>query len=246
MLNSMLESQVQQRTAQLEKALDDLSDFTYSVAHNLRAPLRGMIGNSRIIFEDYAGDVSSGLKKKLRAVESNALKLAGLIDDLLAFAQLNRTEMAPVMLELSELVEETPDRLKQQGKQFGAVELTVQPNMTASADRSMVEDLFEILIGNAIKYKSAGGPAKVGVGQKDGVFFVHDEGIGFDPEYAGRLFKPFERLHRDGEYAGNGIGLANAKRIVERHGGEIRSTGRIDHGATFYFTLSGHLPERTD
>jgi light-regulated signal transduction histidine kinase (bacteriophytochrome) len=237
MLNSVLEQRLAERAASLDRALDELTDFTYTVAHDLRTPLRGMISNSRIIFEDYAGDISDGLKTKLRSIESNALKMASLIDDLLGFASLNRRDLEPKLLDISKLALNAAKMILGEEPKVGMLDLTIQAGMYASADKEMVEKLLEILIENAIKYRHKDRPAKVEVGEVDRVFFVRNEGVGFDPAYAHRLFKAFERFHREGEYSGNGIGLANAKRIVERHGGEIHTETKMGEGATFYFTL---------
>jgi light-regulated signal transduction histidine kinase (bacteriophytochrome) len=236
-LNTQLEKRVEERTSALQKAVDELNGFTYSVSHDMRTPLRGMVGNCRILLEEYESSLPKGAQVKLRSIESNALKMAKLIDDLLSFARHGRKDLTPQSIDLSSLARTAIAVLVEHDFSERNVKVSIQEGMKARADAALMEILFTILCDNAFKYRFRDQDPNVNIGEADGIFFVRNEGIGFENQYAHRIFKPFERLHRDVEYIGTGIGLANAKRIVERHGGEIWAIGNPGQGATIYFTL---------
>ncbi len=236
-LNSQLERKVEERTMQLQKAVDELNGFTYSVSHDLRTPLRAMVGNSRIVLEEYGDQISKQGRSHLRSIESNALKMATLVDDLLSFARLGRQEVRRQDINVSNIAERAASKLRALGWPCENMEIEIQPGMTANGDGALLEILFTILIENGCKYVSSGQCPSITIGEKDGVFFVRNVGIGFENQYAKRIFRPFERLHRDGEYPGTGIGLANGLRIVERHSGEMWAEGTVGEGASFFFTI---------
>lgn len=240
-MNSELERRVSERTSALQIAVDELNGFTYSVSHDLRTPLRGMVGNSRIILEEYGQEVSRPIRERLLSIEGNALKMANLVDDLLRFARLGRQDLSRQTTSLSSIARMCAERLESQGWPCEQLNVKIEDGMTASVDPNLIEMVFTILIENGCKYRNADQEPNVSIGKTIKknleVYFVENEGIGFEMQYADRLFRPFERLHRDGEFPGTGIGLANAKRIIERHGGQIWAEGRPGEGATFYFTL---------
>jgi chemotaxis family two-component system sensor kinase Cph1 len=236
-----LETRVQQRTIELQKSIDELNGFTYSVSHDLRTPLRGMVGNSRILLEDYGEEVSQGARKVLKSIESNALKMASLVDDLLSFARLGRQEVSPKRVDVSGIATKAAKKLIALGWPCDGLELTVKPGMIAQGDSNLLDILFTILIENGCKYRAAEDSPKIEIGsteiEESEVFFVKNSGIGFEMQYAERIFRPFERLHTDAQFPGTGIGLANARRIVERHSGRMWAEGTPGRGATFFFNL---------
>lgn len=240
-LNTQLERRVDERTSALQRAVDELNGFTYSVSHDLRTPLRGMVGNSRIILEEYGEEVSRPIRERLLSIESNALKMANLVDDLLRFARLGRQDLRKQQTNLSRLARVCAERLESHSWPCEKLDVEIEEGMSGKVDPNLMEMVYTILIENGCKYRTADQDPQVRIGKdvQDGVevFFVKNRGIGFEMQYAERVFRPFERLHRDGEYPGTGIGLANAKRIIERHGGRIWAEGRPGEGATFYFTI---------
>jgi PAS domain S-box-containing protein len=239
-LNEELEQRVVERTAQLEAANKELEAFSYSVSHDLRAPLRAMAGFSRILLEDYASQVPIEAQGYLRRVYDNAQKMGRLIDDLLAFSRLGRQALQnqPVnpadlaRLALAELQEEQAGR---------RVEVSIGELPACQADPALLKQVFVNLLGNALKFTRTREVARIEVGCRElageMAYFVSDNGIGFDMAYADQLFGVFQRLHRADEYEGTGVGLAIVQRIVHRHGGRAWAEAELDKGATFYFTL---------
>ncbi|HEY0868642.1 MAG TPA: PAS domain-containing protein [Fimbriimonas sp.] len=233
--NNSLEQRVWERTQELEKANREMEGFTYSIAHDLRAPLRAIVSTSRMLIEDIGGQLDSVARHHLDRQAYNAAKLASLIDDLLTLARVSRQQPARRRVDVSRLATDLGAQCVN-----GSHRVEVQPSLVSNADPSLLRIVLENLLDNASKYSPRGGTIRVGSCRRDGVeaLFVADEGIGFDMKYAERIFLPFERLHRDGEFPGTGIGLANVKRIIERHGGRVwaESPGP-ERGATFFFTL---------
>lgn len=238
-LNAGLERRVEERTESLQAAIRELEGFTYSISHDMRAPLRSMVGNARMLLTDYGAEVPPEGRDHLERIAAAASKMAALVDDLLQFARLGNQEVRRQPVDISELAESIAESVYRDEECEARVK--VEPDLHVTADRELLRMVLHNLFHNSCKYRARDRGAEVEFGAlpRDGktVFFVRDNGIGFDPKYAPKLFKPFERLHRDAAYPGTGIGLANVKRIIERHGGEVWAEGHLDQGSTFYFTL---------
>ncbi|HYQ87430.1 MAG TPA: ATP-binding protein, partial [Bacteroidota bacterium] len=228
-------------TAQLEATNKELEAFSYSVSHDLRSPLRSIDGFSQALLEDEADKVSEQGKDYLQRVRAAAQRMAELIDDLINLSRVTRAEMRLEKVNLTdialsiarELKETQPDR---------QVEFRIADGIAASGDARLLRVALDNLLGNAWKYTGKHPKARIefGVTGDNGksAYFVRDDGAGFDMAYSDKLFGAFQRLHATSEYAGTGIGLATVQRIVRRHGGRIWAEGKVDEGATFYFTLS--------
>ena len=242
-LNEELEQRVVKRTAQLEAAVEELEAFTYSVSHDLRAPLRAIDGFSRILLEDHGHELEAEAQSNLEIVRENAQQMGQLIDDLLAFSRLSRQPLKKVRVQSEKLVRETLEGLQaeQEGRQ---VEVVVRPLPDCWADPTLLRQIFVNLLVNAFKFTQSREVARIEVGceplegQEEAVYYVKDNGVGFDMRYAHKLFGVFQRLHRAEDYEGTGVGLAIVERIVQRHGGRIWAEAEVGKGATFYFTLN--------
>ncbi len=243
-LNQELEARVIERTRELELATQEMEAFTYSVSHDLRAPLRAIGGFSEALLEDYAEKLDEDGKKYLRYLQEGSQDMSDLIDGLLKLSRSTRGEMAREPVELSLLVTGVVKELRQ-AEPDRQVTVHIAENVKADADPRLLKAVMENLLGNAWKYTAQTADASIefGAEQQDGetVFFVRDNGAGFDMAYADKLFLPFQRLHKTAEYSGTGIGLATVERIIHRHGGRVWAKGAVGEGATFYFTLE---PER--
>jgi light-regulated signal transduction histidine kinase (bacteriophytochrome) len=241
-LNQTLEQRVRERTAELEAANKELEAFSYSVSHDLRAPLRAMDGFSMALIEDYAGKLDETAMDHLRRIRAGSQRMAGLIDDLLHLSRVTRTEMCPEHVDLTAMAEAIGEELRR-SQPDRSVEFVVAPALAANADPRLLRLALFNLIDNAWKFTSKHAQARIEVGEleKNGgrVFFVRDNGAGFDMSYVGRLFGAFQRLHTVQEFEGTGIGLAIVQRIVHRHGGIVWAEGAVGAGATVYFTLGG-------
>ncbi len=239
-LNALLEQRVLERTAQLESANKELEAFSYSVSHDLRAPLRAVDGFSRIVIEDYAKLLPEEGRHYLENVSRGAQQMGRLIDDLLTFSRLSRLPLACRTVDVDALVQKILVELASQ-REGRAIELTVGNLPLCSGDPALLKQVWVNLISNALKYTQRRNPAKVEIGCEAGVdgnvFFVRDNGAGFDMRYADKLFGVFQRLHRAEDYEGTGVGLAIVQRIVQRHGGRVWAQAAVEQGATFYFTL---------
>jgi PAS domain S-box-containing protein len=239
-LNAELEQRVVQRTAQLEAVNKELEAFSYSVSHDLRAPLRAIDGFSRVILEDYIDELNDEGKRVLNIIRNNTQKMGQLIDDLLLFSRLGRQEISPSDISMTELAKGVFEEIKSP-----ADERNLQFNMKtlplAQGDRSMMKQVFANLLSNAIKFTRSRKMATIEIGGiNDGaenIYYVKDNGVGFDMQYVNKLFGVFQRLHSAEEFEGTGVGLAIVQRIIHRHGGRVWAEGKVDEGATFYFTL---------
>ncbi|HEX4228905.1 MAG TPA: ATP-binding protein [Bryobacteraceae bacterium] len=236
-----LERRVQERTTQLAAANKELEAFSYSVAHDLRTPLRSIDGFSQAVLEDYGEKLDSDGKNYLQRVRGATQRMSGLIDDLLNLSRVTRSEMHKESLNLSAIAKSVAAELQKSGPNR-PVEFVIEENLVASGDSRLLRVVIENLLGNAWKYTTRHGRARIEVGRFQGdngreVCFVRDDGAGFDPRYAARLFGAFQRLHSTDEFPGTGIGLATVQRIIRRHGGEIWAEAAVEKGATFFFTL---------
>ncbi len=235
-----LEAQLLEKTEQLQVANKELDDFAYSVSHDLRAPLRAIEGFSRILLEDFSSQLDIEARRFLEIVTTSAAKMQRLIDDLLSFSRLSRATLEPVKLNMNEIVSAAVQEASQ--KNFGRdVKVTVHPLPSASGDPVLVRKILEQLISNAFKFSSKQPEPAIEIGTlrdgKDVAFSVADNGVGFDMQYASKLFGVFQRLHAPEEFEGTGIGLAIVQRIVHRHGGRVWAEAKLNQGATFYFSL---------
>jgi PAS domain S-box-containing protein len=226
--------------AALKLANRELEAFSYSVAHDLRAPLRAMNGFASILLEDYADKLDAEGRDHLRRINESAVIMAQLIDALLSLSQVTRSELQPLPTDLSSLAHSVARRLAA-AEPDRAVEVVVQEGLYAQIDRALARTLLENLLANAWKFtrKTLAPRIDVGAALVDGLsaFFVRDNGAGFDMAHSDKLFAPFQRLHPVREFPGTGIGLATAQRIVDRHGGRIWAEGKVGEGASFYFAL---------
>lgn len=232
-----LERRVQARTMELEAANRELEGFTYSIAHDLRGPLRALVSTSSMLLEDAKDELSLAHQELLHRQIANSKKLSRLIDDLLQFARLSRQALAWTAVDMTELAEDVAHRLKE-AYADRPLDFFIQPGLKAHGDPSALRVMVQNLLENAAKFSPNGGTIALGrdlSGHQ--AFYVADEGIGLDEQYCDQIFRPFERLHRDEEFPGTGIGLANVRRIVERHGGKVWVESQPGNGATFYFTL---------
>lgn len=235
-LNIALEQRVQERTAQLEEANRELESFSYSVSHDLRTPLRGIDGFARILLEDHAQRLEADGQRYLQRVRANAQRMGQLIDDLLEFSRLGRRALTLQTLDTTALVRTAWTELLGEQAQR-QIDIVIGALPDCQADRALLKQVWVNLLSNALKYTRGREQARVEVGWTGEAYFVRDNGAGFDMRYADKLFGVFQRLHRQDEFEGTGVGLAHVKRIVERHGGRIWATAEVDQGATFYFTL---------
>ena len=241
-LNNELEQRVQHRTAQLEAANAELEAFSYSVSHDLRAPLRAMSGFSQILVEDYAEPLSDDAKRYLHRIQENARRMGGLIDDLLRFSRFGRQALVKQEVAPAELVHQVLEDIQIE-PDTPEVDLTIGPLPSCQADPALLKQVYANLLINAFKFSRQRKPARIEVGsqQVDGeiVYFVKDNGIGFDMRYAHKLFGVFQRLHDPKDYEGTGVGLALAQRVILRHGGRLWAEAEVERGACFSFTIGG-------
>jgi PAS domain S-box-containing protein len=248
-LNAELELRVVERTAQLQAANEELGAFSYSVSHDLRAPLRHVQGFVKLL-EREAGPALGGKSLEyLTTISQAAKRMGNLIDDLLAFSRIGRAEMQKTEVNLDHLVRETLADFQAES-QARNIALNIHPLPVVQADHALLRQVLVNLISNAVKFTATRAEASIEIGSVpsgtgETVIFVRDNGAGFDPQYTVKLFGVFQRLHSQDEFAGTGIGLANVQRIIHRHGGRVWAEGVVDVGATFFFSIphqnrSGH------
>jgi PAS domain S-box-containing protein len=240
-LNEELEQRVIERTQQLKAANSELEAFAYSVSHDLRAPLRAIDGYANILLEDYKDIVPGNALTYLKRIQHNARRMGNLIDDLLDFSRIGRNTLTVETVDTYQLIHELLGDLRADND-LTKVEIDVDSTLPpCKADRSMIRQVWVNLISNAIKYSSKRDHPRVVIRHKRQeqkiIFYVQDNGVGFDMQYSNQLFGVFQRLHRMDEYEGTGIGLATVQRIIKRHHGEIWADAEVDKGATFYFTI---------
>ena len=260
-LNEELEQRVAERTQELSKANiqlhaanEELEAFSYSVSHDLRAPLRAVDGFSSILLEEYAPNLSGEPQQYLRQVRDNVQQMGSLIDDLLAFSRLSRQPLKKQTLAPAVIASEALADLRseQEGR---SIEISIGELPDCHADPALLKQVFVNLIGNSLKYTRGRERAVIEIGclphpfvpspdgreagGEDNIYFVKDSGVGFDMRYVDKLFGVFQRLHRAEEYEGTGVGLAIVQRIIHRHGGRIWAEAEVNKGAEFYFTLGG-------
>jgi len=240
-LNRDLERRVAERTAQLEAANQELEAFSYSVSHDLRSPLRAIDGFSHILLDDYADTLDDEGKRLLNVVRDNTGRMGQLIDDILKFSRTGRMDLAFSAIDMEKLAREVFEQL-QPAVVGGKPELEIEHIPPAWGDGAMMRQVFANLLSNAIKFSRSRETARIKVGGSiegdEAVYYVQDNGVGFDSRYADKLFGVFQRLHGMDEFEGTGIGLAIVKRIITRHGGRVWAEGKVGEGATIYFALS--------
>ena len=236
-LNAELEERVNLRTAQLQDVNKELESFSYSVSHDLRAPLRAINGFSQILMEDYCDQLPADAQDSLHEICDNADRMGHLIDHLLSFSRLGRQELKKSEVSMNAIVQECLSALgHNQSAEFRVAELP-----SAFADAALLKQVWQNLIENALKYSRSSTPPVVEIGSRtvdqETVYFVKDNGVGFDMQYVHKLFKVFNRLHHQDEFEGTGVGLAIVQRVIHRHGGRVWVEAKPKMGATFYFSL---------
>lgn len=242
-LYSELEQRVKDRTHQLEVANRELETFSYSVSHDLRSPLRSISGFTQLLAEECKGRFNETADNYFTRIQTETQRMGTLIDDLLRLARFARMEMQSMPVDLSALAEGEIARLRAANPDRN-VEVRIQPGLKADGDPGLLRVVLENLLSNAWKYSSKREDSVIEFGLQNGpdgpkAFYVRDNGAGFDPRYLGKLFTPFQRLHRAEEFAGNGVGLATVQRIIHRHSGRIWAEAELGKGATFFFLLPG-------
>jgi signal transduction histidine kinase len=239
-LNAELEQRVEERTRKLQEANKELEAFSYSVSHDLRAPLRAIDGFSRILVEEYAAKLDDDGRRLLDVIRGNTQNMGRLIDDLLAFSRLSRKQMESTPVNMMELAEDVFQQLKL-GLADQKIQFNLAPLPDTTGDPALIRQVFVNLLSNAAKYSRPRDETVIEVNGRrengDCIYYVKDNGVGFDMTYAAKLFGVFQRLHSVEEFDGTGVGLAIVQRIIHRHGGRVWAEGKVNEGATFYFSL---------
>jgi signal transduction histidine kinase len=239
-MNAELEQRVAERTRQLESANRELESFAYAVSHDLRAPLRSLSGFSQILYESSPAGLDDKSKHYLQRIQDASQRMSRLIEDLLGLSRISRAELLARPVSLTQICLDAAAALREAFPEH-RVQLETAPDLNVNGDARLLRIVMDNLLSNAWKYTTHAAQPHVAVGVQSGehgpVYFVRDNGVGFDMAYAGKLFTPFQRLHAQSEFAGSGIGLVIVQRILARHGGRIWAEAAPGKGATFYFTL---------
>jgi PAS domain S-box-containing protein len=239
-LNAELESRVAQRTAQLEAANKELEEFSYSMSHDMRTPLRALDGFSKILLEEHSASLDDEGKRLLKVLRDNAQRMGHLVEDILRFLSLGRRKMNFSTVDIVTLANEVFSELRA-ADPSRHIRLEIGTLPPATGDQDMLREVLQNLLSNAVKFTPTEAEALIKLGctvkEEENVYSVSDRGIGFDMRYADKLFRVFERVHPTGLFEGSGIGLAIVKRIITRHGGRVWAEGKINEGATIYFAL---------
>lgn len=239
-LNQELEDRISQRTKQLQAANKELEDFAYSLAHDLRTPLRGIDGFSQVLIEDYSNILDELGKSHLTRIRVASQHMAALIDDILHLLYVTRCEMTSEDINISSLVKNVADVMRKMESERN-FEIIIEPGLHVQGDPDLIREVLENLFSNSCKFSCKRPVTRIQFGhtQKDNqmIYFVRDNGVGFDMAYVNKIFTAFQRLHLPSEFDGTGIGLATVQRIIRRHGGDIWAESEVDKGATFYFTI---------
>jgi len=234
------EEALREHTIQIEAANKELEAFTYSVSHDLRAPLRAIAGFASIMSEEYTGSLDAEGQRYLQVIRSNTKQMGQLIDDLLAFSRLGRQAMAMGEINMGELAQTVVEELRLLIPER-KVQVKILPLPPARGDRAMIHQVLVNLLSNAIKFTRPRATGVIELGARDEgsftVYSVKDDGVGFDMRYADKLFEVFQRLHPPDEFEGTGVGLALVQRVIQRHGGRVWAEGKVNEGAAFYFTI---------
>ena len=248
-----LNASLQIRAAEMEASVKELDAFSYSISHDLRAPLRAIDGFSRIVEEDYASKLDDEGRRMIGVVRGEAQRMGRLIDDLLTFSRLGRQKSEPVTIDMGVMARKAFEELVtlESGR---SIHLNLHPIPPAFGTEAMIRQLWINLIGNAVKFTGKRKLAEIEIGVMSGeqgeagthVYFVRDNGVGFDMRYSDKLFGVFQRLHSQEEFPGTGVGLALVQRIIERHGGRVWGEGEVNKGATFYFTIPDSRKKTTN
>lgn len=241
-MNAELEKRVAERTRQLQAANRELESFAYAVSHDLRAPLRSLSGFSQILQETAGAQLDEKSLHYLRRIHDASQRMSSLIEALLGLSRISTAELAIRPVNLTQVCIDAAAALREKYPDHD-VQLDVAPNMHVEGDARLLRIAMDCLLGNAWKFTTKTEHPAVSVGVQTGVtgghiYFVRDNGVGFDMAYANKLFVPFQRLHPDAEFQGSGIGLVTAQRVIARHGGRIWAEAQVNEGATFYFTIN--------
>jgi signal transduction histidine kinase len=243
--NADLEKRVAQRTVELEASNKELESFSYSVSHDLKAPLRAINGFTEILVKKYAANIDDKGKEIASIIVANAKKMGQLIEDLLEFSRIGRKELKMGDVSMNEIVRQVIDETKNSNKDRH-IELDIEKLPDVHGDRNLLTQVWTNLISNAFKYTGHKGDARIKIGffikDDEYVFYIKDNGAGFDMKYQDKLFKVFQRLHGSDEFEGTGVGLANVNRIISKHKGRVWAEGQVGEGAIFYFSLPVYIP----